>query len=258
MAVVLNLEKIEIFLRARRELNYTQLELSGQSNIALRTIKDFESGRRRSFNESTIITLCRALNLDYNELFGDAKQRRLQRRLVTLAVGSGLVLAAIAVGYSVFLTGKDQASRKDWILPEAELKLSHFSPDWGDENGINVNYYHLDQVANAGDTVDAALKWSYHFVDGPPPSTPKYYINAFTQWNPDEEIKIFEGILSGEGSDTLNFTFVCPEDPGLYDVRVFFSSSFGPISSFYGHPPPNQLINPNTAPFVEIAVEVIR
>jgi DNA-binding XRE family transcriptional regulator len=59
------------FERARKELNLTQLELSQKSTVSLRTIRDLESGRRKSFSESTVLLLCRAMNLDVDQIIGE-------------------------------------------------------------------------------------------------------------------------------------------------------------------------------------------
>lgn len=259
MPILIKSRQIRILKRARRKMGYSQLELSNHAKVAIRTIKDIEAGRRISYNESTLIALCRTLNLDFNRIFIDGRLGK-SKLVPYLWIGSGLLLVALAAGFFGYrsISTPESPGRRDWIERESQLRPAHYNPQWDDGNAINVNYFHLEQVAKTRDTVDVELKWSYHFSDGPPPSTPLYYINAYTQWDPDEEIPIFEGILRGESSDTLHFDFVCPDDPGLYDIRVFFASSYGPITSYYGHPEPNQLPNPNSAPFVVIPIEVLR
>ena len=149
--------------------------------------------------------------------------------------------------------------RIDYIRKENQLKPHHFNPDWPDTvNAINVNYYDLDQVVPMGDTVRVELKWSYHFSVGPPQSTPIFHINAYSRWKPDEPIHIFEGMLKGEGSDTLYFEFISPRKVGTDTIRVFFASSYGPITSYYGHPGDNMPSRPATAPYIEIPIEVVK
>ena len=254
MAIELNSEISNRFLKARQELKLTQLELEAKARVSLRTIKDLESGRRTSFNEDTLIRLCRALNLDYSELLGNAI-RRSKRRAMIVTVIAGLVLVVMTAGYFIFMRNESEVNRIDWVSSGEKLQISHFNPDWGGKDGRNVNYFHLDtRTPKIGDTVLVDLKWSWYCMEG---STPLYYINAFTEWEPDREISLFEGVISGEGSDTLYFDFTCPKKPDIYKIRVFFASSFGPVSSYYGHPAPNQLSTPSSAPFIEIPVEVI-
>jgi hypothetical protein len=101
------------------------------------------------------------------------------------------------------------------------------------------------------------VNWSYHFVVKPDSSKPQYYINAFTKWNPDEAINIFEGVLRGEKSETFNFEFVSPQKAGCDTIRVFFASSHAPMRSYYGHPGANMLTAPASAPYIEIPIEVV-
>ncbi len=246
MQIKLNSAIIERFVRRREELYLTQNELADKAKIGRRTLIDIESGRRTSFNESTMIPLCKALNLEFNELFG--QDGIYGKRMVIWAASIILLGLVVFVYFSEF-------ARKDWIDPEQKLKVSHFNPNWSEkENGINVNYYHLDRVVFPGDTIQVEFKWSYHFCEG---STPMYYINAFTEWEPDSSIDIFEGVLHGKNSDTLCFEFLSPELPDMYKIRVFFASALGAVPSYFGAPQPNQLSQPICAPYIEIPIEVI-
>ncbi|TKJ40737.1 hypothetical protein CEE37_07170 [candidate division LCP-89 bacterium B3_LCP] len=266
MPVKLNSEKIERFIEARRNKHLTQLELSNESNIALRTIKDLESGRRKSFHESTLISLCRVLDLNYNELFNNQKPTRLNRRLVLITL-SIIVVVILGILFWKYLKEHNKEAnvpvsyvRTDWVRPEEKIKTCHTNPDCGDKNWINVNWYHLDYIVKPGTINPVEILWSYHCMPGAAghdPSTPEYHINAFTKWNPDQEIKIFEGVIFGTGSDTLSFEFIASEETGLDTLRVFFASAFAPVSSYYGHPPDNQPSSPDSAPCLEITIEVI-
>jgi transcriptional regulator with XRE-family HTH domain len=258
MAVELNSQQNAEFLKARQGLRLTQLELSEKAKISLRTIKDIESGRRTSYNEDTIIRLCRVLNLDFRALEGgnaspDAAEPRSAKKLPFRTVGGLLVIVLAGLTFFWLKIINKPAQRIDWVF-EAPLIVHHFNPQWPNENAINVNYYHLNQNPTAGDTLPVELKWSYHFV---PNSRPVYYVNAFSNWNPDRPIPIFDGVLSGDGSRIDSFEIVTPQKAGVYKARVFFAPAYGAVSSYYGHPPQNQLSTPSSAPHIEIPIEVL-
>ncbi|MBU0518842.1 helix-turn-helix transcriptional regulator [bacterium] len=263
MRIKINEEIIARLVKARLALQLTQMELHLKSNVGLRTIKDIESGRRTSYNESTLTLLCRALNLDYEELFGKQTLEGIKGRKLKRKATWGffiVVVFSLLVIKGIFQPSVSDISnaRTDWVNPAQKLQVSHFNPKWGEkENGININRFTFDRNVKPGDSVPVELMWSYHFWSGQSPSTPLYFINAFTSWEPDRSIDLFEGVLQGENSDTLHFEFISPERIGEYVIRVFFSSSFGPMSSYYGYPPPNQLSQPNSAPFIEIPIVVI-
>jgi transcriptional regulator with XRE-family HTH domain len=255
-AVLITPEIVQRLISARKEMHLTQLELSNQAKVSLRTIRDLERGRRRSFSESTIILVCRALELDVDAVLEGKEYVWLPRtinktrQLVTMLVVIGIVIAG---GLLFGLLYKPQAERVDWVF-DNQLPINMFPPDWGDSEGSVINYYKLDQVVAPNQTVPVEIKWSYHFREG---STPVYFVSAFTEWDPDTEIRLFEGTLSGDGSQISNFDVVSPKKLGLHQMRVFFASSFAPMSSFYGHPPDNQLTSPMTAPYLEIPIEVV-
>lgn len=257
MSVKVNSEQLGFLLAARKKSHLTQLELSEKSKVSLRTIKDLESGRRSSFSESTIILLCRALDLDVREILGDQEMRRVAAGNLKMRWLQVLLLITIAISIAVILVKlnilKDN-KRIDWITNERIL-VSMFPPDWGDGEGSVVNYYHIKQVAECNEVLPTEIKWFYHFREG---STPVFYISCFTEWNPDTEIRLFNGTLSGEGHKIFQFEIQCPDEPRYYRIRVFFASAFAPISSFYGHPPHNQLVSPSSARYLEIPIEVIK
>lgn len=257
MSVKIKSEQLELFLTARNKSHLTQLELSEKSKVSLRTIKDLESGRRNSFSESTIILLCRTLELDVREVMGDQGVQRVTTGRLRIRWLQIILLLAIAISIAVIAVKiliKKGDERIDWITNERIL-VSMFPPDWGDGEGSVVNYYHIKQVAECNEILPVEIKWSYHFREG---STPVFYISCFTEWDPDTEIRLFDGTLSGNGHKIFQFDIQCPDEPRYYRIRVFFASAYAPISSFYGHPPHNQLVSPSSARYLEIPIEIIR
>ena len=258
MALKIKLWQRELLLDARKEKKLTQLELSSQSGAALRTIQDLEKGRRDSFTDSTLISLCRALEVDYHEFLGESKNHQHVRGAVNY---NWLYLTSLVLGILViiFFVSKfvQSARRVDWIM-DAQLQVHPFPPEWGGSEGVAVNYYELNRVLKPRQSDTVEIKWTYHFNTGPPPSTPEYYVSAYTEWEPDTEIRVFDGVLQGDGFEVNHFEITAPRTPGVYKIRVFFTSSFAPISSYYGHPPHNQVTSPASAPYLEFPIEVIK
>jgi transcriptional regulator with XRE-family HTH domain len=260
MAVSLTTTQIEVLVKARQDSHLTQLELSNQSRVALRTIKDLEARRRTSFNESTLISLCRELKVNYQELMGNGAPAAGKKRIK----GKGLWVAGLVLPLVLILLylrlpntgGKEPVyQRNDYIPPEKKMTTHPYNPVWGeDENGTHVNYCHLNQSPYPGEKIEVEVKWSYHFVEG---STPRFYISAYTEWEPDREIPLLTQTLSGEGSKIFNFQAKSPQVYGDYRIRVFFASAFGPFSSFYGHAGTSQLESPTCDNYLEIPLEVI-
>jgi len=267
MAVSLNSSQIAVLVKARQEAHLTQLELSDRSRVALRTIKDLEAGRRTSFHESTLIGLCRELSIEYTDLISVGREPgvNVKRKMVWGYIIAGIVTAGLLSSVFLIRLGTSKIEkpnrRIDWIefwqdSLQMDLRLRPFiyNPKWND-NEIHINYYTVDYQSCPDESLDVEVKWSYHFVEN---STPKYYINAFTEWNPDTEIPLLSGeTFWGEGSNVFNFTTISPTDPGVYRIRVFFASAFGPFTSFYGHPGHNQMASPNLGRYLEIPIEVI-
>ncbi len=263
MALELNHQIIERILKARHDLHLTQLELAEKAGISLRSIKDIERGRRISFNEDTLIRLCRALELNYDDLFEEkpiANRPRFEvgRKAKVWWSTFAVALVLALLGYALSVWVADSSGRIDWVSDDP-VPVAPFNPEtWTDStwhgNGFAVNYYHLKHAVALGKKVAIELKWSYHFETG---STPLYYINAFAQWDPDREIPLLRRQLFGAGCDTFNFETTCPQEPGLYQIRVFFSSSYSAVPSYYGRPPPNQLSAPSSAPYFAIPIQVI-
>jgi transcriptional regulator with XRE-family HTH domain len=280
MAVTLTSSQIESLVKARQNAHLTQLELSNRSRVALRTVKDLEAGRRDSFNESTLIALCRELKVEYSELMA-ANHERLERPEPPItqnekqskawaSIRIYLILTILPLGLisSAYLLQKDGAEetssipRTDWIefwqdSTNVDLKLHPhlYNPPWSGKDAIYVNYYQTNHSPYPDELLDVEIKWSYHFVEG---STPRYYISAFTEWNPDQEILLLtKQTLQGEGGNVFKFTVRSPQQLGKWRIRVFFASSFGPFSSFFGHPGDNQLGSPTLDRYMEIPLEVV-
>ena len=55
----------------RKERLLSQEELRQKAKVSLRTVQNLESGNRQSFSESTLIALCRALDISYDSLWAD-------------------------------------------------------------------------------------------------------------------------------------------------------------------------------------------
>ena len=70
-SVKISLETVKRITAARKTCRITQLELSNRSSISIRTIRDLERGRRRSFTEATLIHLCRALKIELDDVLGN-------------------------------------------------------------------------------------------------------------------------------------------------------------------------------------------
>ena len=253
-------------VKARHEAQLTQLELNTKSKVGERTIKDLESGRRTSFTETTMISLCRALKLDYDELFSEPKAEEAKESIwkgkfpVRMIIGVALLAAtALLVIILNILHNTPPQDKSEWKrldhISDHKLPIIAFPPDTLEWEGVIVNHYLVKQTPVTGDTIPVEIKWSYRYTKDD--CRPQYFINAYAEWEPDEEIRIFEGVFHLEGSETREFMLGCPDDPGLYIVRVFFTSSFGPVPSFYGHAGDNQVAYPATARYIEIPIEII-
>lgn len=294
MIVTLAPEKIDRLIQARKNLHLSKTELSYKANVSLRTINDLESKKRLSFSETTLLALCRVLEVDYIGLLegrsveeiGAEKPRsggvpeevadflsdlfyRTIRRVSAFPVGiiSGVVIGAFLLVATVLLittfTSKETAvgnaksdytRRIDWVSPEHinqwPIKGNYAVPVPPKEDILN--YVYMKQIVHGGDTVDVEVKWTYDYV-----GTPMKYVSAYTEWEPEREIRLFKGVLRESGSKIARFQIVSPQGPGIYRMRIFNSSSFAPIPSFYGCPPQASQMNPSSAPFVEMKIEVL-
>jgi transcriptional regulator with XRE-family HTH domain len=264
VAIEIGAEIAQQFIKARQDLKITQLELAEKSRISLRLIKDLESGRRRTFNEDTLIRLCRALNLNYRDLMRPAAAdetnpiiRPKAKRVLGLFI---LAIAAVAmVSIGINLSRKNPTEhliRRDWIRPVDELVVHIADPVWLGNDSIYVYYYRLrsNQCPKAGQRDTVEIQWTYHFAPG---ARPVYCINAYGSWAPDEEIRLFKRTFWGDSTETFKFSYTAPGKPGMHTMRVFFATAYDFIPSFYGKPPKSQVVAPGCANFIQIPLEVL-
>jgi transcriptional regulator with XRE-family HTH domain len=262
MSIQLNPEQIAKITQARLNAHLTQLELSNQAKVSLRTIKDLEAGRRTIFYESTIIILCRTLGIDYVDLTGHEQSVSTKvRRRWKFLWGIGLILLSIVmlIAISKRINNKIEtaSARRDWVDPTQRVSINAVNPqnpvpdcDWR-----NVNYWKIrPTMGQPGKKIAIEIKWSYHFVPG---SNPEYFISAYTQWDPDSEIRLLHKDLRGDGFEIINFEIKCPPTEGVYIVRVFLAPAWDAMPSFYGHPGDNQVFFPCSVDHLEIPIEVV-
>jgi transcriptional regulator with XRE-family HTH domain len=266
MAIRLSSLQIQELVKARQAAHLTQLELSNLAKVSLRTIKDLESERRKVFYESTIIGLCRTLNVSYSELVGSEssdnasqvngeppKRRPFFALGFVLAVGL-LVAAGI---YLQWVSNESRpAKRTDYIRPCDELIPDINDPVWLGNDSVYVYYYlsKSSQMPKVGEVDSVEIRWAHHFQTG---SRPVYCVSAYTSWDPSKEIRIFKRTLSGQGVDTIRFDYTAPKKNGEYRLRVFFVPAYNPVPNFYGKPPLSQVISPSFGYFVQIPIEVL-
>lgn|GEM_PF-1377494 len=257
MAVkIIGPEVAQSIANARREKQYTQLELSEKARVSVRTIQDLEHGRRDSFSESTLIQICRALEIDIKSVLGEeaylAHEKRKSRTRIWLIVVLA-VLGAVGVYLILTLSKVDHAGRL-FTMPGKKLEIVEQTPDWGDREGIVVNYVKGKTRALCGEVVRAEIKWSYRFGEA---NYFAYYACTFTEWDPQNRIRINDGIMFKEGSQVRYFEFRCPEKAGKYRIRIFFASPNAPIASFYGHDINNRPTDTNLAQYLETTIQVV-
>ena len=240
---------------ARRERQLTQQELSEKSKVSLRTIQDLERGRRESFSESTLIGICRALDLDYREVIGEEaylarERRRVRTRLWLIAVFVVVGAIGVILVYSIL---REPETGQLFTMPGEKLQIHEGIPEWEDSSGIVINYLDIKPRAVCGEELSGEIKWSYHFGEA---EYFAYYASAYAEWDPENGIWLYDGIMFEDGSMIRNFALACPEDPGKYRIRIFFASPNAPISNFHGHDISNKPTEANLAKYYETTLEV--
>jgi transcriptional regulator with XRE-family HTH domain len=270
---------------ARVERHITQLGLSQMSCINMRTIQDLESGRRTSFTESTILPICKALDLDFKELLHldcptptvaaeiiplsnsqalvaipDTKQKKKFTRKPIL-----LVMGLLALGLGIFMLFETLVvhrvsgyARQDWIRPSDIGAFGIGGPEAdpaAEGRQFLINYIDMKGLVRPNETVPVIFKWCWDYTKGH--GRPVVYVNAFTEWDPDHENRLYDGVISGEGNDIRQFDFKCPSDPGKYRIRFFYAAAYAPIKSFFGSPEADQMQSPSSAPCAEMDIEVL-
>lgn len=306
-------------VRLRRERRLTQLELKSRvTGVSLRTIQDLENHRRDVFSEETLLRICRALDISYDELWADpageeprsragegaatgaeravgaVSERHEPRRrdadaedndrarrarapssatvrwiviLSLLTIATVIILSFLGPFSSQWQTNfgldQDNPGRHDWVQNYPQLDVFPITvgdPDWielteGKPRYRIFNYAHYDRTPHVGDTIHFETQWSWYYRR---PSIPEVFISAYAEWDPDREIRVFHGDLSGEGTKQAAFTIPAPGEPGIYRIRLFYAEAYAPITSFYGAPPPNQVTFPSASQYEELFVEVLR
>jgi transcriptional regulator with XRE-family HTH domain len=80
MPISVTPEQIDFLVQVRVDKGFTKPEFMELTGVALRTLNAFESKRRTSFNESTLMAFCRVLEVGYSDWlegkFGGKKAER--------------------------------------------------------------------------------------------------------------------------------------------------------------------------------------
>ena len=276
LGITLSKTQIERLIEARKSLNMTQLELNQDSKISLRTIQDLERGRRDSFTESTLISICRSLNLTCDDILKttDSSQTNDTQKaasnlksMLFLSIPVSIILFSILFFLStqfglvgLISNNNNNSSRIDWITRPTH-EIHPITPEWeewddkwkGKRSGMVFNYLHYPRIAYVGDSILGEFGCSFHYVGG----TPEVYISLYGEWEPDNEIRLFHGVVGGDSTLILPVVFHCPDSQGLYKIRVFYATAFAPVPSFYGAPPPNQVTAPGSADYIELIIEIL-
>jgi len=293
----------------RKERLLSQEELRQKAKVSLRTVQNLESGNRQSFSESTLIALCRALDISYDSLWADDEVWAREVMDVHLTVQqapsvrdetatgrssinetnnetnaarnwsiAAFAFALLVVGVVLVLVVNQQQllenlsadlnpaasngfERTDWVEKHEVFLHDVIEPghyDW-DEKIAEVDrfraYNHIDynKTPLSGDSIHVEMQWVWYYASG----NPEVYISCYGKWDPDTEIRVFNGDLTGEGMRVDFFTLPPPPTIGPHFARVFYAEAFAPVPSYYGSPPPGQVTDPSFAPYVELWIEVL-
>ncbi len=181
---------------------------------------------------------------------------------VTLALSILAIFLAIQSDFIESASDNNNSpERQDWVT-QAPHEIHPITPEWkewddkwkGKRSGMVFNYLHYPRVAHVGDALSGEFACSYHYIGG----TPEVFISLYTEWDPDSEIRLYHGVVGGDSSLVLPVEFRCPDRPGLYKIRVFYATAFGPVPSFYGAPPPSLVTAPGSGHFMEMRLEVLK
>jgi len=149
------------------------------------------------------------------------------------------------------------APQTDYMLVQPYPNTGFISPFGRDtELASNILFDHVSVPPRVlpGQMVTGEV--AYGFVN---PNNPNavIYLNAFGDWQPGSELARFEnGTLVGGGrSESREFSFQAPTQPGAYRIRIPFVEAFAPVSNFYGTPP-GGVGNPGVGAFTEVGFEV--
>jgi DNA-binding XRE family transcriptional regulator len=315
MFIKISRRQCEQITKARQDLRLTQLELSSRAHVSLRTIQNLESGRRTSYTETTILSLIKPLNLDFEELLnfkespsktdsnsdpplvtdlntwpppsnGNSNPSRglgdfepmpprphvytavlnplikQNRRIISSPIlWVVLIILGISAILLIILTDTlhktPNYSSKDWILKEHLGAFEVVGTLLGANNKHQavINYIEMKRSVRPHEKIPVIFKWCWDYR---PNGRPMIYISAFTEWDPEREIRLFDGVIQGVGNDIRQFEITSPKKPGAYRMRIFYASAFGQIRSFYGWPPEGMMESPSSAPCCEMTIEVVK
>jgi len=297
MAVTLTRQAVQRIVAARRARGWTQSDLSwataphkdAQPRVSTRTIADLESRRRLRFTETTLAHLCRALDIPMTELVGEkditqspassallgSEQTESASEPITSPAPSTwrlrwlwfiLPIVMIAAYSVIFLALSSRQPNSPTRIDWAELsgQISNYdiiTPEWkiwrekfaGRTSVMVFNRFNHPRTIQVGDSLQGEFACSYRYIGG----SPEVFISLYREWLPDEEVRLFHGVVEGDSTIVCDFKIAAPPKFGLYRIRVFYTTAFSPVASFYGSPPENQVTAPSTAPYVENVLEVL-
>ncbi len=181
----------------------------------------------------------------------------------TAWLASGGLLGIILFSLIAYrIQSKNDVQRNDWILATDRQTFDAITPEWKDWNAkwegktsvMVFNYLEYPRVVHVGDTISGSAACSYRYIGG----APQVFLSLYAEWHPDREERLYEGLLSGDGTVKGDFRLQAPTEPGVYRLRLFYATSFKPVPSFYGAPPPNMVTSPSSGRYIEGMVEVLR
>jgi DNA-binding XRE family transcriptional regulator len=278
MIIQITREQREIFVKTRIEKNLSKAEVAKSAGISWRTLHKLEKGYQDCFLDNKLMKLCKVYGLNFkavfqeqlinkynsisdnNEILPNQKEtcgtkpgkKNVPHQFFAVVISALLViilLLIISIFFAIF------QHRKDYINPFDKSKLPIEGPA-----GVGtarcqevINIIDYNPIVLPNDRIRIQIVFSYYYEEG----TPMVYISAYTEWEPDTEIRVFDGMLKKRGQITGEFITKAPRKPGIYRIRFFWALAYGPIISFYGHPSEDQLSTPMNVPYNEIKIEVM-
>lgn len=281
MPIQLTQAAADRLVAARKARRLTQQELASEAKVSLRTIQDLEKSRRANVYDTTLVLICRALEVPFDELVGaelpvptepetpptlvDAepgpKAKGLDWKLLAVGVGGAILVIGLMFAFRGGKSGSPavvvdstakvigEAEGINWRRP-GKVEWKQF---WeGKSGGVIFNELAFDRGVCVGDTVRGRVVWSYHYSA----SRPAAYANLFAEWAPNEETFLYSGALSGDSTVTCPFSFSAPKRPGIYRIRVFISPQMAATADFDGHQIKGPLIKNHLPRWTEAKVVV--
>jgi len=268
----LSTEVIARIKSARLAKKLTQIELADAAKVSVRTVVDLEKGRRTSFNDDTMVRICRALDLDLNALMAEDSplpphlvtptqppppaplKRRISWKLAAVAVVAIALLVAMELRIN---SSRTKVTLPEPIQPAAFNWRTTDSPEWksfwsSKSGGVIFNSLDFPRGVAVKDTVTGTLHWSFHY----PSSRPGVYTNVFCDWSPEAEILLFSSAISGDSSLTSPFSFIAPSKPGAYRIRAYIAPLVSPVVDFNGTQIKDPLVSNHLPQYVEAKIIV--